>query len=320
MNGRALLKIDSVILLLRLLVFIAFALGVSLAEREAFGGDAGPAMQSRWSTSFGGGYAHQLDTDIDNGGSFSVNRFGISGSAGYAPDSRRSVSIAVGYNAYRYDFSGNRGLAAMDPWDNIDSLGVSTPIRWGLDNGWDMLAVPTVRFTAEKGAELDDAISGGGLVAFSRSVNERLTLGPGIGVMTRLEDHPSVFPFLSVNWKLSETLSIGTGGGAGAAVGPGLALNWSVSDDWDFVVGASYERLRFRLDDNGPAPKGIGEDRGVPLFAGVTHSFDRRSRLSLVGGVKVGGELRLENKDGHKINEQDYDTAGFVRLNCTLLF
>ena len=105
MNGRALLKIDSVILALRLLLLMAFPLGVSLAEREAFGGDAGPAMQSRWSTSFSGGYAHQLDTDIDNGGSFSVNRFGISGSAGYAPDSRRSVSIAVGYNAYRYSAS-----------------------------------------------------------------------------------------------------------------------------------------------------------------------------------------------------------------------
>jgi hypothetical protein len=320
MNRHTWLKMDGVILSLRLSVLIAFALGVLLAECEAFGGDAAPAARSRWSTSFSGGYAHQLDTDINGGGSFSVNRFGISGSAGYAPDGRRSVSIAVGYNTYRYDFAGNRGLAGMDPWDNIDSLGVSTPIRWGLDNGWNMLAVPTVRFTAESGADLEDAISGGGLIAFSRSVNERLTLGPGIGVMTRLEDHPTVFPFLIVNWKLTETLSVGTGGGAGAAVGPGLALSWNVSDDWDFVVGASYERLRFRLDDNGLAPKGIGEDRGVPLFAGVTHSFDRRSRLSLLGGVKVGGELRLENKDGHKINEQDYDTAGFVRLNCTVLF
>ena len=48
MNRHTWLKMDGVILLLRLLVFIAFALGASLAECEAFGDDAEliPAIQT----------------------------------------------------------------------------------------------------------------------------------------------------------------------------------------------------------------------------------------------------------------------------------
>jgi len=42
--------------------------------------------------------------------------------------------------------------------------------------------------------------------------------------------------------------------------------------------------------------------------------------LELVGGVSVGGELRIENRDGHKIAELDYDPAPLVGLRAIFTF
>ena len=263
---------------------------------------------------------HQFDADIDDGGSFDADRLFIQGGITYAPDYLRSVSFALGYSLDGYDFSGDTRFAALSPWENIHSYRVSMPVRWGFNEAWTVFVIPALGFFAESGAELEDAMRGGGFAGISYRFGDQLTIGPGIGVMSEIEDSATVFPVLIVKWKITDRFALETGRGSGAALGPGLVLRWEASDKWDLSIGARYEKLRFRLDDKRIAPNGIGQDRAFPLFGGVSYSFSRRAQMSLLIGAELGGELRLENERGDAIAEENYETAGFGEITFNVRF
>lgn len=297
-------------LLIFFLIFVAFP---SFA-----GGEESPINSFKpgstigWSAFSRGGFVHQFDTDIENGGSFSVNRFFIQGGPAYTSKGETSFSLSVGYGLDAYDFSGDSGLGGRQPWGEIHTLRLSIPLRWQASDRWSGFASPALRFTGENGADFSDSITGGAFAGFAYRYSDRLSLGPGIGVLTQLEDNVSVIPILVINWKLTETLSLTTGGGIGATLGPGLSLNWQLSRAWAFSSGVRYESLRFRLADNSTVPNGIGDDRSFPIFGGIAYSFSPTARISAVGGVEVGGELRLENEEGNTILKEDYDPAAFL--------
>jgi hypothetical protein len=291
-----------------------------LCAAEEPSSDRAPYQEVGWSTFIRGGYVHQFDTDIDDGGSFSVNRLVVQGGVTYGFDARRSVSLALGYGYDGYDFSGTRGFGALDPWGNIHSFRASLPVRYGIDEAWTVFVVPTVRVTKESGADTGDAVSGGGFAGFSYRFSDRLTIGPGIGVISQIEDSASIFPVLIIDWKITDTLSLSTGRGVGATLGPGLALNWEPHNKWTLSFGGRYERLRFRLDNDQIAPKGIGDDRAIPVFGGVTYSFNRKAQVALLAGVELGGELRLEDEQGNLITESDHDPAGFLGFTFSFKF
>ncbi|MGD9031527.1 MAG: hypothetical protein PVH02_02620 [Desulfobacteraceae bacterium] len=277
-----------------------------------------PYGNTGWSTFLRGGYLHQFKTDIDNGGDFSVDRFFVQGGVTYSPQIQRSVSLALGYGYNGYDFSGSGGFGALQPWSNINSYRISTPVRWGFDDKWTLFFIPTLRFTAESGADLDDAAQGGGFAGFSYRFSDRLTLGPGIGALTQIEDSASVFPVLLIDWKITDRVSLKTGRGTGATLGPGLALDWRASEKWSLSLGGRYEKLRFRLDEQGLQPNGVGEDRSFPIFAGINYTHSRRFQVSLVGGVEVGGKLSVYDRDGNEIVRESYDPAPFIGLAFSL--
>jgi hypothetical protein len=137
-------------------------------------------------------------------------------------------------------------------------------------------------------------------------------------VVTHIEDDTSVFPVLIVNWKITDRLSLETGRGLGATQGPGLTINWKATEALKISIGGRYERLRFRLDKDGVAPNGVGDDRAFPIYSAVSYTFNDQITVSLLGGVELGGELRLEDEKGNLVSESDYDAAAF--LGCTFNF
>ena len=301
-------------------LFLLIAVPTIATAGETSERNAGLASKIGWSVFTRGGYVHQMDTDIDNGGSFSVNRFFVQGGPTYVSDKGTSISLAVGYGFDGYDFSGNTGFGGRKPWEDIHSLRFSIPLRWKINEKWTGFVSPTLRFTGEKGADFDDALTGGGFAGFSYRYGDRLTIGPGVGVLTQLEDSTRVIPILIINWKITDTLSLNTGRGIGATLGPGLTLDWRPSRAWSFSIGGRYERLRFRLDEDGTVPNGIGDDRSFPIFGGIEYSFTPMIRISVLGGVEVGGELRLEDENGNTIIEENHDPAGFLGIAFSARF
>ena len=306
------------LLLSFLLIFVAFP--TFAGDEETRENNFRPGPKIGWSAFSRGGFVHQFDTDIDNGGSFSVNRLFIQGGPTYTTESETSISLAVGYGLDDYDFSGDSGLGSRQPWDDIHTLRFSIPLRWQVSEKWTGFAAPTFRFTGESDADFNDSLTGGVFAGFSYQYSDRLSIGPGIGVLTQLEDSTRVIPILVINWKITKTLSLSTGRGIGATLGPGLTLDWKPSRAWAFSFGGRCERLRFRLADEGTIPNGIGDDRAFPIFGGIEYSFTPMIRLGAVGGVEIGGELRLEDESGNTIIEEDHDPAGFLGIAFSARF
>ncbi|MEE4377615.1 MAG: DUF6268 family outer membrane beta-barrel protein [Candidatus Competibacteraceae bacterium] len=279
----------------------------------------GSKPPSQWTPYVRGGYVHQFDTDLDNGGSFDVDRFFIQGGLSYSMGPQRRISLAISGGRDQYDFSGDFGLTA-EPWDRVDRFGISTPVTWALDQQWTLFAIPTVRFYGESGASSSDSVTGGALAGFSYRISDNLTIGPGIGVLSQLEDSTSVFPILIVDWKITDRLSLSTGQGLGATQGPGLNLNYRFSDTWSFGLGGRYESLRFRLDDQGVAPDGVGEDRSIPIYLSATFNRGRDLQISVIGGAELNGELRIDDDNGRSIAKEDYETAPFLGATLNIRF
>jgi hypothetical protein len=273
-----------------------------------------PSAQSAWNYSVRGTYVHQIQSEIDTGGNFSVDRAVIEAAVGYSFGIRQSATLSFGYQFNGYQFSGADGFGGLDPWDDVHVVRLGLPIRWGFGENWTVFVVPTLRAMGEEGAEFSNSLSGGGFAGFSYRFGERLTLGPGIGAITQLEDSPSVFPVLIIDWKITERLSLSTGRGLGATLGPGLTFNWEAASDWIISIGGRYDRLRFRLDGNGANPDGIGDDRAFAVYTSIGHSFSPRAQVGLLGGVNLGGELHLEDKWGRGVAESGHDPAGFLGL------
>ncbi|MHB8788800.1 MAG: hypothetical protein ACYDBT_02850 [Desulfobulbaceae bacterium] len=293
------------LLALVLVLNTSFTLVANCAEQ---GNTDASSNGSPWSMSLRGSYVYQFDADLDQGRGFNTSRLFIEGGPVYSPDHRRSVSLSVGYGFDGYDFSGNR----QAPWQDVHSLSLGVPVRWGFGRAWTFIGVPTIRFAAENSSDWDNGVTGGGFAGFSYRFSDRLTIGPGIGMLSQLEDDASVFPILIINWKFTDRLSLETGRGMAATQGPGLTLNWNLNDRWDFFMGGRYEQQRFRLARENPVPGGIGEKSSFPLMAGANYSFSKKIKASLAGGMDFGGELRQEDRDGNLVAKEDYDPALFL--------
>ncbi len=267
-----------------------------------------------------GVYIHQFRAEVDGGGNFSLDRVYAEPSVTWTPDQRLSVSFSFGYSYDNYDFSGDGALTSLDPWGEINGVRFSAFVRYSLNRQWTIFGGPTIRSAVERGAIFSDGLTGGGFVGALYRFSDKLAIGPGVGVLTQIEDNPTVFPVLLVDWSITETLSLRTGQGLGASRGPGVSLVWEFADQWELAVGGRYEWQRFRLDDGGPIPSGVGQEQSLPFFAAITWKISPDATLSVLGGVNFLGNLRLENKNGDRITDEDYDPAPFAGVSLRLRF
>lgn len=267
-----------------------------------------------------GGALYQIESDLDDGGGFSVVRGYIEPGVTYSFGPLGSIGLSIGVGHSAYDFSPGAFIGGQEPWGGVNDLRVSLPIRWAATPSVQIFAVPSVRFDWETGAEMTDGLTAGALLGAAWRVNDRLTIGPGVGVFSDIEDDVSFFPTLFLNWKITDELSLRTASGLGASRGPGLVLDWEVTDTWSLGLGARFEQIRFRLDDTGPAPGGVGEERAVPIFLTATYSPSPNMELSAVAGMEVYGQLTLEDAAGLTVSESEFDPAPFFGFAFTARF
>lgn len=268
----------------------------------------------------GGGF-YQSSTDLkDSPGSFSVSRGFISIGGEYRWDFRTAAGLSFGAGFTDYDFNNATGLSDGDPWGRIEDYRIAVPIRFRVSDTAQAIVIPSVRWEAEDDANLDDGRTYGGIAGVAWRLNETLTIGPGVGVFSRLRGGTQVFPILIVDWSITDRLSLSTGRGLAATQGPGLALDYQVAESWTVGLAGRYENKEFRLDDTGVAPGGIGRDRVYPLVATAVWTPNPLVRLSAFAGVELGGTLSLLDDDGNVLQESDYDPAPIFGGTFTFRF
>jgi hypothetical protein len=72
-----------------------------------------------------------------------------------------------------------------------------------------------------------------------------------------------VFPYITVNWQMTERLRLINPSRTSPAGPAGLELVYAIDKYWETGLGAAYRSYRFRLEEDGPIPNGIGEYKTV---------------------------------------------------------
>lgn len=249
-----------------------------------------------------GAYLRQLSSEIDSGGSFAVDRAAVQTGPAYGPGPGRFVGLAFGYRYDGYSFDGP-GIFGHQPWRHVHTPELSLVSSWKFNDRISAIGTFFTRWSFERGANGGSSFTYGGLGGVWYRVNDKLEIGPGFGLQTQLDDRSSFFPVLLIKWNIRPNLILETGSGLGATLGPGLVLRYEPTNHWDFSIGARYDRLRFRLDGDGVAPGGVGEDTQLGVLGAVTYRFGPKDLISvtLAVGVDLLGDLGIEDVHGRRV-------------------
>ena len=295
---------------------LLFTLLVPCAQAQP----AGPGDANRTVYSFSFSPIYQFESDFDHGGSFSVQRYAFNFDTSTPVTSTLRAGISLGYEFESYDFSGTTAFAGADPWGDIHRFSAGLPVSYRMTDSWSIFVSPQVEWYGESGVDnWDDAFGYGAVFAVSYRVNPALTLGAGAGVFRRTEETKG-FPYIAVDWKITDDLRLSNPFRTSPSGPAGLELSYRISDRWEIAAGGAYRSFRFRLDDSGVAPNGVGELESTVGYARLTYRMGRDLKLDLYGGAAFNGKMRINDRDGNELGSDDFETAPMAALSLTLNF
>lgn len=290
---------------------VATATLVATAAAPALAQTAPGPTEWRWSYSAAG--FNVFRSDLDNGGSAGMAGLFV-GLSGVKPiDSKLAISTAIRFDLLDFSFRNPTAFGGVAPWNRVYQPGISVGVSYLLDNGWRLGFVPTVQYSGESGAKFGDAIIWGALASASKSFSKDLTLGLGVAGFSRIEK-TSFFPFIIVNWRITENLRLANPFAAGPAGPAGLELVYDLGGGWETGVGAAYRSFRFRNSEDAPTPNSIGEARMIPVFARIAKNLTPTMQLELMAGATIGNQLKLYDQGGDRLVAENQDAAPFVAL------
>lgn len=257
--------------------------------------------------------------DLDRGGDVDVSGVLLRAGTSRGFGAGHRGGITLNYDYVDYDFDNPVAFGGVAPWGTVQRYGFSLPFSFAVGDGWTVGVAPSFDWFRENGAKTSDSLVWGATVTGVKRFGEGQFLGLGVGVFDRLEE-TSVFPFPIVNWRFNKHWQLVNPLAAGPTGPAGLELDYLFDNGWQLGVGAAYRKTRFRLDETGPTPNGIGEVTGIPVFLRATNTFARTYTLNLYAGVIAGGELRVEDSSGNELQKEDYDLAPLVGFNVTARF
>lgn len=278
------------------------------------------SSQGQWRFNLVGGSEYQIETDIQGEGSFSVWRLG--GGANATTDLNPDVhlSLRLGYLFEQYDFDRRVVLSGDPPWTDVQTASAGAILAIDTSDQWTVFGGPVVQFARESGADFDDGMIVGGLLGASYHFSRNFSIGGGFMVVSQIEDDPRGFPLFVIDWKFLDHWRVSTQMAYSPSGINGLELSYDAGGGWDVGAGIAMQFKRFRLDDHGRAPDGVGQDEAMPFWIRLGYALNSTSRFDLIAGLNLDGELRLEDDDGDRVATNDYDDAPFFGFSLKLDF
>jgi len=300
-----------------ILVAALWVLAGSIASAQTRGGAPGGAAMG--SASVAAGYLYQFGTAIPGGGEFRVSRTFVNADAMGTTGFPAWLGLGLTYDREEYAFSAPSGLSVPAPWGTIHRIGFSPSIIHSISPDWRVLVSPSIGYAGEEGADPGDALVYGVVLSATKTIGPDLSLGLGAGAFRQIERW-RVFPFLSVRWRINDRWRLSNPLRVGPAGPAGLELAYSLDENWEAAAGGAYRSYRFRLDEDGTVPGGIGENRGIPLFARLSRTWRHGWRADVYAGVLLGGKLGIENGRGDQVGSASFDPAPLAGLFVTRKF
>ena len=264
---------------------------------------------------------NQLSTELKSSGSFGWSNASAALGLIKPVSSSTSVGISVRYESEFWSWSNMQSYSASgkNPWSTINTPALSMVYSHKLDSDWRLNLVPTVESSGEQGTSPSNSLTYGGIVNASKQLSPTLNLGLGTGVFRQIDTN-RVFPFLVVDWKITDRWNLNNPFPGGPAGGAGLELTYAATPNFKVSGGAAYRSYRFRLNDSSPYAGGVGQNRFVPIFAKFSYAFDRQTRLDLYTIANVGGSLSATDGGGNTVFNTNYKTAPAIALNLVTRF
>lgn len=264
---------------------------------------------------------YQFNTSIDNAGDFSVAR-ALAGIGLKSPLGKR-FSIAVGavYDFAAYDFDDSPSFDGGEPWGNINTGRFLIDVDYNINENWLLFGGGLGAIAAESGAEVSDSFTGGGFIGAGYRVQDSLRIRLGVSVISRIEDNVLVLPLFLADWTIDKAWRVRAAvldTGSSDVVGAGVT--YRINERLSLGAQAAYLSQRFRLDDSGFAPDGVGEDERFKGTLLLSYMPLRQVTVSAVGGVVFAGDLLVEDERGNRLFKEDYDPTPFVGARLALRF
>lgn len=138
-------------------------------------------------------------------------------------------------------------------------------------------------------------------------------------------------PVPTVEWKVSDALRLDIGMVQLVDPGIGAQLTYQLTPELALGTGFTYQSRQFRLSGQRRASAtdpgrnrtddgGVGQETEIPIFATLRFRPVPKVELDLNGGVAVRGNLRVEDEDGGRLADDDYDPAGILAFKGRILF
>jgi hypothetical protein len=270
------------------------------------------------------GDTQQLNSDIDKGGSLSLNRAALSVGVPLKLNDSLLLGTVGRYELDSYNFNNVHA-----PWEHINTLSLSSILQWRADDNWSYYGGGFVKMSAESGAALNKGTTGGGIAGFAYKFSDTLTLGAGLAVVGQLEDNVRALPIITAKWQFADYWRLDAGLTDVGTAGYGADVRWLYSKEWEFALGLQFHKSRFRIDGNsaqavgnriGNSQDGVGQESAGTLYLESLWHASPHVDLDGFVGVVGGGNLRVENSSGTEIGETDYKKAAIIGLKASLKF
>lgn len=294
---------------------VAMAMSLSLGAAHAQDLPVGATVTSTALTGFA-----QFDTDLDSGGRFSWSG-GIASASllhQFAPNIAAGISVQYDYQSYRFDSP--TAFGGMSPWRNVQQPQIGATFIFAPSEDWTIMVAPSVAWAYESGASTTDALEYGAVLAVTKDFSPTLSVGLGAAVFRQIYE-TQTFPFLAIDWQIDKNWRLTNPFAAGPTGPAGLELSYKFDDGtWEAGFGGSYRSYAFRLDENGPVPDGIGEQRFIPVFVRLSRNLGPKAQVDIYATGLANGRLNVKNRNADDIVAEDYSLAPALAVTLRYRF
>lgn len=280
---------------------------------------AQPLAPGNTATSFSLTGINQFSTGLDQGGNFNWYEADARLRMTRQFSSEWAAGFSVGYGYDRWFWNDAKAFGGQAPWNSISTPSIGLSFQYTPQPGLTFMFNPSVEWAGEDGVGTAGSSIYGAVLAASNRFNKDLTLGLGVGVFRELGE-TKAFPYLVVNWKITDKLTLRNPLPAGPVGGAGLELAYAIDNQWSVGVGGAYRKYRFRLNDSGPYAGGVGQNRMIPIFARVSYAFTPSTALDFYASAVTGGIVQAVSEDGSRSKSVGYNTGLGLALNLSHRF
>ncbi|MHC4975237.1 MAG: hypothetical protein ACYTF7_01375 [Planctomycetota bacterium] len=297
---------------------ILMCLAMVVCAPSALGQDGSaetPAIESRaqWSSLIDLDASASLRTRFDTLGAMQVTRAGATWQLNGQLDQTHILSVTSRYESSLYDITGATGLSpdgdVIDIAHQLSATAMYTTIvdrEWS----WTIGAIGSLGF--EHGAGAGDAFTGGGFLIARQQVSEGFAWMGGLGVITRLEDDALLFPYIGIDWTISDTLRL-------HSEGTTFRLDASIREDMTLYTAIGWSTREFRLDNAGSIAGGVFQENVWNWSLGLEGGLSRGT-WRIEAGITLSHRVEMFNSSGTSIAIADADPTGYVGLGMSVPF